>query len=743
MSGLEGLGATASAAQLVELCVKCGQTTARIIRSYHDAPKEIKEVAIKVETLKFRIEQVQGIADDLSGTELDDLLPEIHRDILLEQLQAHHQALLVIAGLSTGVGRQNKGARLQWALVDKRKTSRIMRDLAEVHETLDQILGIVSFCAPRADISRNSLAHYILGLKLYKTLLVVGYESCSKQPDRDYVDDLLMVWDREPNQTLHDSSWTFGATAPDNSKENTPGSTVPCYSGRLSVKFTTYYRDFRASLRVKFFLLNERIFNFELGLRQFTRAWTSISLSDCQIRVVNIRPADSPIFKLCAELDFDGIKTMLQNRLLLSRAIAAKSIPNIIFSKEIWPTVIESAGKADNFDSYFDEDMACGYRVDITTVVYEHCCKRNWPGPHEYGYIGSAIRHGMDITHWFLFTDKICEMARSPAQSPAFYGYDGESFWILYWQEYSTEKKHSRKWDFESVVTGARHLLLHGADPSDITVVGRRSPKSSYITGHGACKEWGLPQVEKSISPGSEGLHERTPYEVWAQPREQIRWSKDGLVWKTKYGDTSFRNGSIGELRGFRTGSTDIQRPGHNDVDGSDVNVNESGAVDALEDKQDAMNQSLFESIISTEEGRRQMQRVPMIKAYCCALQLAGYRAEIDDEGDIWYEDDDGDQYWDAAERLEDLERGGPFGGTCKICRDPVKYGLGHILDKCEDGLVEWQRERQKFVDRGVLNEKDAIFVDEENFEPRHHGVSEFDARHAGVVGRSKPPINS
>ncbi|KAF6803726.1 hypothetical protein CSOJ01_10685 [Colletotrichum sojae] len=139
MSGLEGLGATASAAQLVELCVKCGQTTARII-----------------ETLKFRIEQVQGIADDLSGTELDDLLPEIHWEILLEQLQAHHQALLVIAGLSNGVGGQTKGARLQWALVDKRKTGRIMRYLAEVHETLNQILGIVSL---------NLLALCNLGLK--------------------------------------------------------------------------------------------------------------------------------------------------------------------------------------------------------------------------------------------------------------------------------------------------------------------------------------------------------------------------------------------------------------------------------------------------------------------------------------------------------------------------------------------------------------------------------------------------
>ncbi|KAF6837102.1 hypothetical protein CPLU01_03214 [Colletotrichum plurivorum] len=82
----------------------------------------------------------------------------------------------------------------------------------------------------------------------------------------------------------------------------------------------------------------------------------------------------------------------------------------------------------------------------------------------------------------------------------------------------------------------------------------------------------------------------------------------------------------------------------------------------------------------------------------------------MDDEGDIWYEDDDGDQYWDAAEHLEDLDRAGPFGGTCDICRDPVKYGLGYILDKCEDGLVEYQRGRQKFVDRGVLKEKEYVW---------------------------------
>ncbi|GKT45852.1 uncharacterized protein ColSpa_06033 [Colletotrichum spaethianum] len=81
MSGFETLGATAAIAQLSELCLKCGQTTVRIIRSYRDAPKEITQLAQKVDQLKFRIGQVQKIGRDLSDLELDDVFPEIHRDI--------------------------------------------------------------------------------------------------------------------------------------------------------------------------------------------------------------------------------------------------------------------------------------------------------------------------------------------------------------------------------------------------------------------------------------------------------------------------------------------------------------------------------------------------------------------------------------------------------------------------------------------------------------------------------------
>ncbi|KAF6806256.1 hypothetical protein CMUS01_14413 [Colletotrichum musicola] len=144
MSGLEALGATASIIQLLDVCVKCSRTTSHIIRSYRDAPKELKDLAMKVEMLRFRIEHVQKLGDDLSSINTDDLLPELHRDILLDQLQLYLQLLTSIDNAYSGTRRQPRGAKIQWAMFDKAKSERVMRDLKDVNETLDQGLTIVS-----------------------------------------------------------------------------------------------------------------------------------------------------------------------------------------------------------------------------------------------------------------------------------------------------------------------------------------------------------------------------------------------------------------------------------------------------------------------------------------------------------------------------------------------------------------------------------------------------------------------
>lgn len=88
------------------------------------------------------------------------------------------------------------------------------------------------------------------------------------------------------------------------------------------------------------------------------------------------------------------------------------------------------------------------------------------------------------------------------------------------------------------------------------------------------------------------------------------------------------------------------------------------------------------------------------------ALQLAGYRAEMDDDGDVWWDPDDGDQYFDAPESQQPYhahadgsdDGNAMYTAHCPICRDPEKYGLGYIVEEDERGtrMVREYREKIK-----------------------------------------------
>lgn len=121
--------------------------------------------------------------------------------------------------------------------------------------------------------------------------------------DHDYVDDLVNLYD-SGLKPLHASSWNFGSKS---SVENERR----WQAGSVSLKSNKHHRDLRVSLRTKFYFLNERLFSFEMGIRQFTRAWASIATTDCRISVANVRPVGSLIFELCKKSDFEGVKAML------------------------------------------------------------------------------------------------------------------------------------------------------------------------------------------------------------------------------------------------------------------------------------------------------------------------------------------------------------------------------------------------------------------------------------------------
>lgn len=134
------------------------------------------------------------------------------------------------------------------------------------------------------------------------------------------------------------------------------------------------------------------------------------------------------------------------------------------------------------------------------------------------------------------------------------------------------------------------------------------------------------------------------------------------------------------------------------------MSVTDKSISDSTEEAEDTPEPSfrspelhaLWESITSDEEGRRHLSRYPMVKALCCALQLSGYRAEMDSDGDIWYEIDDGDPYYDCVDRPPEPCGWRGVNVRCEICADPRRYGLGYVLDEAERGLQEAREARIK-----------------------------------------------
>lgn len=118
-------------------------------------------------------------------------------------------------------------------------------------------------------------------------------------------------------------------------------------------------------------------------------------------------------------------------------------------------------------------------------------------------------------------------------------------------------------------------------------------------------------------------------------------------------------------------------------------------------------NATAFYRHISNEQGCRQLSRFPMVRALCDALQHAGYRAEMDDDGDIWYDCDDGDRYFDAWEApIEEDDPAVWLPKVCPICQDFPGYGLGHVLERAERAKQQYHEYKEQ-----VRQGKRALYI--------------------------------
>ncbi|KAF6829581.1 hypothetical protein CPLU01_07867 [Colletotrichum plurivorum] len=859
---------------------------------------------MKVEMLKFRIDNVQKIGNDLSSVVTDDLLPEIHRDILLNQLQQYLQLLTSINSAYPGVRGQTRGIKMQWSLFDKSKSGRVMRDLKDVNETLDQVLTIVSLLMadlleysveqpvtpslpivpvgvltayrrlatfqqssllalrvssaamlPALELQTRELQSSIDAAAERQTVLLEQTRTAStrcsefklgmqhspdthqknftrfelstagsKSPysasektnnnDHDYVDNLMTSYDSGLG-TLSSSSWTFGST-PFAAKDD------PRHAGRLTLDYNKYHRNLRVSLRVKFYFLNERVLSFELGLRQFIRAWASIATTDCRISVANIRPTGSPIFELCRKSDLEGVRKVLeegqasiydvddldhatlldggirqpwidpaiicaleygltetvrlmlrygmefdtdksglpllyhinhrtlttfqeqlalmsslgfvhpncnrsQDRIspshVLCGAICLGSVPDVLFSIEVLEVDMKNL-VPQHKEVYLHKLAASAREVKTAAILHEyglttHLLEGKAGGFH---YLGSP---STDLSHWYLFNNTIRNAAPEDIEIRTSHNVKSSPwawFWLNYQNsfdfEYRSPTHDGSTWRFGPSVIIAAHLLLHGASWSHLLTYVRSNWDPWYeeltqqtyeFTALDIAKAWGNasahPLTEREGTESAEKLEEICVDEA----DFHISWSNNGTITRDRCGNERFRNDSRVSGRDPGETGTENENPSSCHICSKSTHSQKNAISEADAAPGDEQNtlptDALFAAAISTPQGRRQMQRYPLVKALSYALQLAGYRVEMDDEGDLWFEDDDGDPYSDAVEHVQDLDKAGPLGGTCPICRDPEAYGLGHGLDRAEDGLAEWRKERQKFVDRGALRD--------------------------------------
>ncbi|RYC63527.1 hypothetical protein CHU98_g2689 [Xylaria longipes] len=300
----------------------------------------------------------------------------------------------------------------------------------------------------------------------------------------------------------------------------------------------------------------------------------------------------------------------------------------------------------------------------------------------------------------------------------------GKSAWHQHWNViYHVSKAMPYSWSFMSLEGGVAHMLLHGSDPFDCfadrvdcfqnwlkSLHYRDRDSTIYLRALDLARAWSY-NIRDVLYYYTYGHSTSTlkSFDQIGDPRSKFCWSRSGLI---------YRGPSDEDVEFSLDEETEEARPGSVETlcycgsDGTMDRLNKAGGHsvdceyhpqvrrDELENEDNLgpffRYQTQFYHHTSSAEGRRRLTRFPMVLALCDGLQFAGYRAEMDDHGDIWYEIDDGDRYFDAQEYQDEDGREDWIAGFCPICRDFEGHGLGHVLAEVEEAKRELREYKEK-----------------------------------------------
>lgn len=324
-----------------------------------------------------------------------------------------------------------------------------------------------------------------------------------------------------------------------------------------------------------------------------------------------------------------------------------------------------------------------------------------------------------DVTHYLLYQ----------GANPQLKLDCGESTWHQVWNVACSETgNRPSSWSFVRLEGELTHLLLHGSDPFELFEDPRHPCESPHPPHHWyasklhlrapeIARSWSydLAREHRNIAPSEEWICNFENAEERRTPRHTFSWSPSGLIYQeSPRKELRYQRGTEAEEYyptsvGHHENNQSSQTSSIENTtvsDGNGKHSKDSGDKEILDDighLQDVdqndtffKEQTQFYHHISSSSGRRKLSRFPMALALCDALQFAGYRAEMDDDGDIWYETDDGGRYFDAQENRQEGDRDDSATEFCPICQDFERYGLGRILREAEEAKRELREYREK-----------------------------------------------
>ncbi|KDN59776.1 hypothetical protein CSUB01_12156 [Colletotrichum sublineola] len=361
------------------------------------------------------------------------------------------------------------------------------------------------------------------------------------------------------------------------------------------------------------------------------------------------------------------------------------------------------------FSAPLDEALFQGH-IEIAAVLHELGAVSRFRHPN-WWHTGSVSR----AQHWLLLKYSRVEGSRLERR------FESDDITLLYWRRiWITWFRTCQRWHFESAVRIIQHILFHSACLWQLLErdwFGHYWRHGLQLRAHDLARAWSYGILELPY-----GVNVERIFDDWYQkfedhdetriPNVLVRYSYDGWV------EHSARKESDSNDYPFDTFDTNLDLLAQTGSD-FDSTIKESNQIpheptlphttgkpnggEGNQSNKSSENafrtQEMFDiwqSITTDPEGRRQLSRYPLVKALCCALQLSGYRAEMDNDGNIWYDVDDGDPYFDCLEQpLEPNDWEGP-GLSCEMCADPERFGLGYIVQEAEEGLRRAKEERRK-----------------------------------------------